>query len=85
MNCGTISVSNILTDHHLCEQCKREKTLLDRMKPDNELKELKLQFTHFVFDWYFERDRIYVLGNKLYICPICKTENLQFVNNGNWD
>ena len=41
MNCGTISINNILNDHHICGQCKSEKILIGKMITDNELNELK--------------------------------------------
>lgn len=85
MNCGTITESNILDKDHRCKQCKDVMTLIGELISFEKATELMYTSTHFTFDWNIRLDENYVLEDKLYICPNCKTENLKFENQGFWD
>ena len=87
MNCGTISKTNILDKEHPCKKCKNEMIVLGEVISFEIATEHIYSPPHYVFTWGIQSmlDRTYVLENKLYCCPVCKTENLIFEDQGCWD
>jgi hypothetical protein len=78
-HCGTIVSRDILKPKHKCSRCKRE--LLPFGKITNEM-DFDLDT---VFEYNIDFDKSYILENKKYDCPKCKTPNLMFENTGVWD
>ena len=83
--CELVMSINILTKegkkgYYRCTKCKK------RVKYYGEIGEDTFEYQDgFIFDWRINFEKSYSLKNKLYYCPKCKKENLQFHSIGNWD
>ena len=83
--CELVMSINILTKegkkgYYRCTKCKK------RVKYYGEIGEDTFEYQDgFIFDWRINFEKSYSLKNKLYYCPKCKEENLQFHSVGNWD
>ena len=83
--CELVMSINILTKegkkgYYRCTKCKK------RVKYYGEIGEYTFEYQDgYIFDWGINIEKRYFLQNKLYYCPKCKKENLQFHSIGNWD
>ena len=83
--CDLVMTINILTKegkkgYYRCTKCKK------RVKYYGEIGEDTFEYKDgYIFDWRLNFEKSYSLKNKLYYCPKCKEENLQFHSVGNWD
>ena len=83
--CELVMTINILTKegkkgYYRCTKCKK------RVKYYGEVGEDTFEYQDdYIFDWGINIEKRYFLKNKLYYCPKCKEENLQFHSIGNWD
>ena len=83
--CELVMSINILTKegkkgYYRCTKCKK------RVKYYGEIGEDTFEYQDgYIFDWRINFEKSYSLKNKLYYCPKCKEENLQFHSVGNWD
>ena len=83
--CELVMSINILTKegkkgYYRCIKCRK------RVKYYGEVGEDTFENQDgYIFDWRINFEKSYSLINKLYYCPKCKEENLQFHSVGNWD
>ena len=83
--CELVMTINILTKegkkgYYRCTKCRK------RVKSYGEVGEDTFENQDgYIFDWRINFEKSYSLKNKLYYCPKCKKENLQFHSIGNWD
>ena len=83
--CELVMSINILTKegkkgYYRCTKCKKGVKYYGEIGEDT--------FEYYddcIFDWGINIEKRYFLKNKLYYCPKCKEENLQFHSIGNWD
>ena len=80
--CELVMTINILTKEgkkgwYRCPKCYKRVKYYGEIREDN--------FEYQVFDWRINFEKSYSLKNKLYYCPKCKEENLQFYLKEDWD
>ena len=84
-NCGIITIRNILEHHHQCENCNNPLEMIGDLILINDTNQIEIDSDKYIFTWEIDFDKTYILENKLYVCPKCKTLNLKFIDAGCWD
>lgn len=89
--CCTITAEDIHVENHLCDKCNKPLTMLGEIDGSELIPGIdfydysKYLNPQTVRNHISDKRRNYRLERKRYICPICKTENLDFVDGGIWD
>jgi ribosomal protein L37AE/L43A len=88
--CGSITAEDIHFENHLCEKCNKPLTMLGEIDgpeliPSIDYYDYSNRNPQSVRNIISDKRRNYRLERKRYMCPYCKTENLEFDWGGCWD
>ena len=84
--CKLVTTINILTiegekGYYRCPKCRKRIGCYGKIEEET----FENDDVNYIFDWRINIEKRYFLQNKLYYCPKCKKEEMNFYSTGCWD